>query len=555
MKRLLLTVVLYLSSFSLGQTGASPHQPRNLTWMVINAAGDVVWSVSKVTMPNQWWPDLFPDICKLAVGATGWDLEGHSDSQKVPVTCASDEWTHRRRAWGGCCNGHWRSMLRTQEFYVCPGLHRPRDLNSKCGGKPDFYCKSRGCETSGQASWNPSSSWDYIRVAANYSLKLDQPGGDFVVEECKWNWCHPLRITFTEKGKEATDWVKGYVWGLRFYLSEYDEGLTFTIKLWEESLYSSLGPNSVLSPVRPQPKPRELATFPKPLKILTPPAAEPLREGSRLSNLVEKAFKVLNATNPKATESCWLCYDTAAPYYEGIAFTRAVNQTEDINQCRWQQGQNVRLFVSAVTGQGTCIGKIPPSQKFLCNQTLPTPLDRGYLLPPTEGWWACSSGLTPCVNLQVLRDTQDFCVLVQLVPRLIYHPYEELLSYWDMGSPRTKRELTGVTLSNLLGLRAAGTALVMHDQNFRGVHAGIEELENSISELQKSLTSLSEVVLQNRRRLALLFLRQRGLCVAFREECCFYIDHSGVIKDSMARVREGLAERKKEREEHQGDIV
>lgn len=94
---LLLTMVLYLSSFSLGQTSASPHQPRNLTWMVINDEGDV-WSTSKVTTPNQWWPDLFPDICRLAVGASGWDLEGHSDSQKVPVTCASDEWTHRRRA-------------------------------------------------------------------------------------------------------------------------------------------------------------------------------------------------------------------------------------------------------------------------------------------------------------------------------------------------------------------------------------------------------------------------------------------------------------------------
>lgn len=285
------------------------------------------------------------------------------------------------------------------------------------------------------------------------------------------------------------------------------------------------------------------------------PTAKPLREDFLLFDLVEQAFKVLNATNPKATESSWLCYDSGAPYYEGVAFTRTVSQTEDISQCRWQQGQNVRVTLSVVTGQGTCIGKIPPSQKFLCNQTLPTPLDNGYLLPPTEGWWACSSGLTPCVNLQVLRDTQDFCVLVQLVPRLIYHPFEELLSHWDSRLPRSKRELIGIKLSDLLGLRAADAALVIRGQNFRvlqaAIHADIQELGN-ISELQESLTSLSEVALQNKRRLALLFLHQRGLCVVFREECCFYIDHSGVVKDSMARVRERLAERKKEREEHQG---
>lgn len=149
--------------------------------------------------------------------------------------------------------------------------------------------------------------------------------------------------------------------------------------------------------------------------------------------------------------------------------------------------------------------------------------------------------------------------MVQLVPRIYYHSPGEFLSLYEP-TPRIKREPISLTVAVLLGLGVAagvGTgsaALIIGPQQLQqgltalnsAISEDIEALEKSISHLEESLTSLSEVVLQNKKGLDLLFLKEGGLCAALREECCFYIDHSGTIKDSMAKLRERLDKRRRE---------
>ena len=120
-----------------------------------------------------------------------------------------------------------------------------------------------------------------------------------------------------------------------------------------------------------------------------------------------------------------------------------------------------------------------------------------------------------------------------------------------------------MTLAVLLGVggiaAGIGTGAVALDsvpryynQLRQAMDTDIAALEQSITKLKESLTSLSEVVLQNRRGLDLLFLKEGGLCAALKEECCFYVDHFGVIEDSMSKLRDRLEKRKRDREAQTG---
>ncbi|XP_008837633.1 MLV-related proviral Env polyprotein-like [Nannospalax galili] len=445
-----------------------------------------------------------------------------------------------------------------ETVYVCPGTGRDVSENYRCGGPEYGYCYHWGCETTGSVYWNPSSTWDLIKVS-----KV-QSGSQSSCRNNEGGRCNFHQLQFTEKGKQ----------GLFLYRkTTYDPFGLFMLKREIATISPSpIGPNRILTGLLGSDPPSG-TQIPGAMTPVTPVGAHPshpnhtsgassrARAGDRLLNLVLGAHSALNQTAPERAKSCWLCLAAAPPYYEGIA-TLGNYSKVTVSEPRCHAGTPHPLTLAEVSGSGLCLGKPPQTHTHLCNKTIDFPQEQGsYLLPQPGAWWACNGGLTPCLSPDVLNGTGGFCIMIKLLPRIFYHPAGEVERSFTQRPHWAKREPVSLTLALLLGAGVAagvgtGTAaLVQGPQLYANLEKAISEdirdLEQSVSYLQESLSSLAEVVLQNRRGLDLLFLKEGGMCVALGEECCFYADNSGVVKDSMAKLRQRLDARQKEREASQ----
>lgn len=273
----------------------------------------------------------------------------------------------------------------------------------------------------------------------------------------------------------------------------------------------------------------------------------------------------LSLTN-SSYETCWICFSPVPPFYEGIAsITQEIIYTNDSGLTRWiglpQSQVSPGQTLSQLSGIGVCVHGsdllLPPELSPICNSSLAPNTSYQFMVAPNGTYFACSFGITPSIVPLLLTQNHEYCVVVMLVPRISIRPPTDLIPFYS-DSPRSKREpVAAITLAVLLGLGAtgAGTGIASivstRQQLFTlslAIDKDIQALQEGLNNLKESLVSLSEVVLQNRRGLDLLFLKDGGLCAALKEECCFYKDRTGLVQDSIDKVKKGLEARQKQRE-------
>lgn len=78
-------------------------------------------------------------------------------------------------------------------------------------------------------------------------------------------------------------------------------------------------------------------------------------------------------------------------------------------------------------------------------------------------------------------------------------------------------------------------------------HPSLEGMPaKSLVAVQDQADSLTAVVLQNRRELDLLTSEKGGPCLFLGEECCFYTNRSGIVRNMAQWLWERIAKRKQE---------
>jgi hypothetical protein len=129
---------------------------------------------------------------------------------------------------------------------------------------------------------------------------------------------------------------------------------------------------------------------------------------------------------------------------------------------------------------------------------------------------------------------EGICTLAILTPQINIVPNNHTLLVPSMAQ-MSKRAIQVIPLLIGLvitagirtGIGVIALSASCYNQLSEDLRNDLEQVANSIVNMQDQLDSLASVVLQNQRGLHLLTAKKEGLCLFLNEECCFYVNQLG----------------------------
>lgn len=172
----------------------------------------------------------------------------------------------------------------------------------------------------------------------------------------------------------------------------------------------------------------------------------------------------------------------------------------------------------------------------------------GFTCLISDIFFICANTAYSCLN----GTPKELCFLSFLAPPMFIYTEEELQSLLIPQSHQAQAPILPFMVgARILGRLGTGTGGVTSFIQFyykisQELNDNMERVANSLMTLQSQLNSLTEVALQNRRAPDLLTAKRGRTCLFLGEECCCFINQSGIIAKKVQEPRERIECRKKE---------
>ncbi|CAD7691215.1 unnamed protein product [Nyctereutes procyonoides] len=159
-------------------------------------------------------------------------------------------------------------------------------------------------------------------------------------------------------------------------------------------------------------------------------------------------------------------------------------------------------------------------------------------LTPTAGTYRCLTA----------NDSLD-CTFILLSPSTNIYSDSQLQSTLFLQYRRKRAFLpfligAGITTGVATGVAGMGTSIDFYYKLSQALNDDMERIADSLTALQTQVTSLAAVTLQNRRALDLLTAEKGGTCLYLNEECCYFVNQSGIVTSKVKELRDRIQTRR-----------